>query len=133
MRNSTVTFHLELSAALGLSQTLSFRDAQLEAAYNDAFKRFSHEIKDSQKRKQLMWLLSFSQNVTYETPMPHLLRVTECWKAGITAECLYDRYRGFGETPYILCLGVEEKSSHFDPWAYARERAKAKHHVIVWT
>jgi hypothetical protein len=50
--------------------------------------------------------------------------LAECWKTGVTAELLYDRYKGFGEIPYILCLGKEE-SPGFDPWAYAKECAKA--------
>jgi hypothetical protein len=42
----------------------------------------------------------------------------ECWCSGMSTQALFERYRGFGEFPYILSQD-EMDPAHFDPMVYA--------------
>jgi hypothetical protein len=46
-------------------------------------------------------------------------------RPGISAEQLYDRYRSFGEDPFITVLDGEDASARFSAWTYAKERCRA--------
>jgi hypothetical protein len=46
-------------------------------------------------------------------------------RPGITAEALFDRYRSFGEDPFITVLDGADEAATFSAWDYAKERCRA--------
>jgi len=46
-------------------------------------------------------------------------------RPGISAEALLDRYRSFGEDPFITVLDGADASATFSAWDYAKERCRA--------
>jgi hypothetical protein len=50
--------------------------------------------------------------------------LAEEYRAGISAEALYDRYVSFGDDPFIVAFdGVDDKAA-FSAWSYAKERCR---------
>ena len=46
-------------------------------------------------------------------------------RPGISAETLLDRYRSFGEDPFIEVLDGADEAATFSAWDYAEERCRA--------
>jgi hypothetical protein len=46
-------------------------------------------------------------------------------RPGISAEALFDRYKSFGEDPFIEALGGVDAGATFSAWNYAKERCRA--------
>jgi hypothetical protein len=44
------------------------------------------------------------------------------FRAGISAEALYDRYMSFGDDPSIVVLNGVDENAKFSAWSYAKER-----------
>jgi hypothetical protein len=49
----------------------------------------------------------------------------EEYRAGISAEALYDRYVSFGDDPFIVVDDGTDKHAAFSAWSYAKERCPA--------
>jgi hypothetical protein len=43
-------------------------------------------------------------------------------RPGMTAEELYDHYRGFGEDPFIVPATATDERRAFSAWSYAKDR-----------
>jgi len=44
------------------------------------------------------------------------------FKPGMSPEALYDRYVSFGDDPFIVACGGEDKKDIFSAWEYAKRR-----------
>jgi hypothetical protein len=50
----------------------------------------------------------------------------EVYKAGISAEALYESYVSFGDDPFIVVIDGSDADAKFSAWSYAKERCRAK-------
>jgi hypothetical protein len=48
----------------------------------------------------------------------------EEYRAGMSAEALYDRYVSFGDDPFIVVLDGADDRATFSAWSYAKERCR---------
>ncbi len=47
------------------------------------------------------------------------------FRAGMTADALYERYTAFGEDPFIVVIGGTDEAARFSAWDYAKQRCRA--------
>jgi hypothetical protein len=48
----------------------------------------------------------------------------EEYRPGISAEALYDRYKSFGDDPFIMVIDGAGDGATFSAWSYAEERCR---------